>query len=200
MSKGQVTRRAILDDAVQVVSRLGFDGLSIGSLADQAGMSKSGLFAHFRSKEQLQLQTLEHARQKFIDVVVRPALASPNGEKRLCALFEHWRRWDHEALAGGCLFIAAAVELDDQPGPLRDALVRSEWEWLGLLAAVASSAVAKGEFRNGLDVEQFAFEVHGLMLSHHYASRLLLDAPAAAQRTSVALQRLLADARGRRPA
>jgi AcrR family transcriptional regulator len=194
VKKGQTTRDVILDDAVQVASRVGFAGLTIGVLADRAGLSKSGLFAHFGSKEDLQLATLEHARQRFVDVVVTPSLKSPSGEARLRAFFQNWRNWNDAELNGGCVFMAAAVEFDDQPGPVREALVSSEREWLGLLASVTRSVVAKGEFRDDLDVDQFVFEFHGLMLAHHHASRLLLSQAAADERTFVALNRLFADA------
>ncbi|MGH3332652.1 MAG: TetR/AcrR family transcriptional regulator [Nocardioidaceae bacterium] len=194
MGKGEDTRTAILDEAVQVASRVGFDGLSIGGLAEQTEMSKSGLFAHFRSKEQLQLQTLERARNRFVDVVVRPALASERGVVRVRALFDGWLRWAAEALEGGCIFVAAAAELDDRPGPLRDALVRNERDWLEMIATVAGSAVAEGDFRPDLDLDQFAFEVHGVMLAHHHASRLLRDAAAEA-RTRLAFESLVAAAR-----
>ena len=136
MRKGEATRATILDEAVQIASRTGFDGLSIGGLAEAVEMSKSGLFAHFRSKEQLQLQTMERARERFVDIVVRPALAGPRGEKRVRAVFDGWLTWSRQALDGGCIFVAAAVELDDRPGPLRDALVANERDWLELLATV----------------------------------------------------------------
>lgn len=194
MSKGRATRIAILDDAVQVASRVGFAGLSIGGLAEQTEMSKSGLFAHFNSKQQLQLQTLEHARQRFIDVAVRPALAAPRGERRVRVLFDGWHAWDSLALAGGCIFVAASAELDDQPGPLRDALVCSEHDWLELLATVAGTAVAEGEFRADLDTEQFAYEMHGIMLAHHHASRLMHD-ERADQRAFTAFESLVVAAR-----
>ena len=197
MSKGELTRAAILDEAVQLTSLVGFGALSIGQLADQVEMSKSGLFAHFRSKEQLQLQTMERAREKFVDIVIRPALAAPRGEERVRAVFEGWLGWARTALQGGCLFVAGAAELDDQPGALRDALVRNERDWLEFLATVAGTAVAEGHFREDLDVDQFAFEVHGVMLAHHHASRLLRD-PAAADRTSRAFESLVATSR--RPA
>jgi AcrR family transcriptional regulator len=128
--KGQLTHQAILDESVHLGSRLGLLGLSVGGLADEVEMSKSGLFAHFRSKQQLQLETLAHARQLFIDVVVRPTRSVPDGEQRLRALVEQWFGWA-DGSSGGCLFVAAAVELDDRPGPLRDALVASEREWRG---------------------------------------------------------------------
>lgn len=189
-----MTRSAILDEAVQIASLVGFGGLSIGQLADQVEMSKSGLFAHFKSKEQLQLQTLERAREKFVDVVVRPALAVSRGEKRVQAMFDGWTAWTRQALDGGCIFVAAAAELDDQPGQLRDALVRNERDWLEFIATVAGTAVAEGEFRDDLDLEQFAFEVHGVMLAHHHASRLLQDSNAD-RRTRRAFESLLAAAR-----
>ena len=114
-------------------------------------MSKSGLFAHFKSKEQLQLQTLEHGRQRFIDVTVRPALAVSRGEKRVRELFEGWLRWENEVVPGGCLFVTGSIEFDDQPGPMRDALVRDQRDWLDAVATVAEAAVSEGDFRADLD-------------------------------------------------
>ena len=175
MSKGSATKRAILDDALQVASQVGFTGLSIGHLASQTGMSKSGLFAHFGSMNQLQLQLLQRARERFVDSVVSPALAAPRGEARVRAIFDGWLRWSGSVLDGGCIFVVAAVELDDRPGDLRDALVQSERDWLELLANVAETAVSEGHFDSDLDTVQFAFEVHALMLGHHHASRLLED-------------------------
>jgi AcrR family transcriptional regulator len=182
--KGEETRRAILDEAIQVASQDGLRGLTIGQLAAHIEMSKSGLFAHFKSKESLQLEVLEYARQRFIDSVMRPAFAAPRGRKRLDTLFDHWLTWTNDELNGGCLFVAAASELDDRPGPVRDALVRSERDWLDSIATIAGTAVAEGEFRDDVDVEQFAYELHGIMLSHHHASRLLHDerAPERARR------------------
>ncbi|MET0864850.1 MAG: TetR/AcrR family transcriptional regulator [Nakamurella sp.] len=175
MRKGELTRTMILDDALQTVSQVGFGGLSIGKLAEQTEMSKSGLFAHFKSMDQLQLQVLQRARERFLDAVVRPALAAPRGITRVRAVFDGWLEWSNVALVGGCVFVAAAVELDDRPGELRDALVRAELDWLELLATVAGTAISEGDFRTDLDTEQFAFEVHSVMLGHHHASRLLRD-------------------------
>src|SRR6266540_2831671 len=115
MSKGRETKESILDAAVQVASRLGFTGLTIGQLAEETGMSKSGLFAHFRSKEQLQLQTLEHARTLFTDAVIRPALSVTRGEKRVRELFDRWLDWESDALQGGCIFVTGSIEYDDRP-------------------------------------------------------------------------------------
>jgi AcrR family transcriptional regulator len=175
MRKGELTRTMILDDALQTVSQVGFSGLSIGKLAEQTQLSKSGLFAHFKSMEQLQLQVLQRARERFLDAVVRPALVAPRGEPRVRAVFNGWLTWADVELVGGCVFVAAAVELDDRPGELRDALVRAELDWLELLATVAGTAISEGDFRPDLDTEQFAFEVHSIMLGHHHASRLLRD-------------------------
>jgi AcrR family transcriptional regulator len=194
MRKGEMTRTAILDEAVQIASRVGFAGLSIGQLADEVEMSKSGLFAHFRSKEQLQLQTLDRAAQKFVDIVIRPTLAAPRGERRVRALLDAWLDWTRETLEGGCIFVAASAELDDQEGPLRDALVRNELDWLELIATVAGTAVAEGDFREDLDPRQFAFEVHGVMLAFHHASRLLRD-ERAGERAGRAFESLLETAR-----
>ena len=124
MGKGDQTRDAILERAVRLASQVGLEGLTIGRLAGALDLSKSGLFAHFASKETLQVQTLERAAERFVEVVLRPALAEPRGEPRLRALFERWLRWPQEvSQPGGCIFVQAAVELDDRPGPARDRLV-----------------------------------------------------------------------------
>lgn len=198
MSKGELTKSAILDQAVHTASLVGFGGLSIGRLAESADMSKSGLFAHFQSKEQLQLQVLDRARRHFVDVVVRPALAARRGEVRVRTLLDGWLTWSGGFLDGGCIFVAASAELDDQPGELRDALVRSERDWLELLSSVAATAVDEGEFRSDLDTEQFAYEVHGVMLAHHHASRLLRD-ERAGERSRRAFESLVAAARQSHP-
>jgi AcrR family transcriptional regulator len=194
VGKGASTRTAILDDAVQVASEVGLSGLTIGRLAEHTHMSKSGLFAHFRSKEALELDVLEHARERFIDTVIRPALGVPRGESRVRALFDGWLSWMSDVLAGGCIFVAAAAELDDRPGPTRDALVRSERDWLELMATVAATAVTDGDFRADVDPEQFTYEMHGIMLAHHHASRLLRD-DRAGERTRRAFENLVAAAR-----
>lgn len=194
MGKGEATRTAILDDAIDIASKVGFGALTIGMLAEQSEMSKSGLFAHFKSKEQLQLQTLERARERFVDVAIRPALTAPRGETRVRALFDHWLRWATDTLSGGCLFVGASAELDDQPGPLRDALVRNEQDWLDIIAQVAQTAVSEGEFKPDTDVVQVAFDLHGITLAFHHASRLMHD-PRATERTRRAFENLLAAVR-----
>jgi len=190
VSKGEETRAAILDDAVAIASEVGFTGLTIGQLAEHTGMSKSGLFAHFRSKEALQLATLERARDRFTDIVIRPTLAAPRGAQRVRALFDRWLDWETESLSGGCVFVTATIEFDDQPGAMRDAVVRSQQDWMDFVATVAGAAVAEGDFRADLDTEQLAFTLQGLMLGYHHAARLMRD-PKALDHTRRALDQLL---------
>jgi AcrR family transcriptional regulator len=188
--KGQQTKAAILDEAVDLASRVGFNALTIGQLAESAGLSKSGLFAHFKSKEALQLDTLERGRERFTDLVVRPTLAAPRGIRRVRALVDHWLVWETEALEGGCLFVTASVEYDDQPGPMRDALVRNQRDWGEFIATVAGTAVSEGDFRADLDTEQFAFALQGLIYAYHHSARLLRD-PRARERLVAAVDQLI---------
>jgi AcrR family transcriptional regulator len=197
MPKGEETRRAILDHALQVATKEGLEGLTIGRLAQDLRLSKSGLFAHFRGKEELLLQVLETARARFVEQVVKPGLAAPRGESRVRALFESWLVWERSsALPGGCPFIAAAVELDDRPGPARDFLAQSQRDWLDVIANAARTGIREGQFHPDFDPEQFAYDLHGAMLSYHHLARLLRD-PSAETRVRRAFESLLA--RARRP-
>lgn len=175
MSKGQETKAAILDEAVGIASRVGFNALTIGTLAESTGMSKSGLFGHFKSKEALQLETLDRGRERFTDVVVRPTLTAPRGIARVRGLLDNWLVWETEALVGGCVFVTASVEFDDQPGPMRDALVRNQTDWAEFIATVAGTAISEGDFRDDVDTEQFAFTLLGIIYAFHHAARLLND-------------------------
>ena len=190
MSKGRQTRESILDAAVQVASRVGFNALTIGQLAAETGMSKSGLFAHFRSKEALQLATLEHAGRLFTDTTIRPALAVSRGEKRVRELFDRWLEWETSCLQGGCIFVTGSVEFDDQPGPMRDALLANQQDWFDVLATVVRTGITTGEFRDDIDPAQVAFSLHSLMLGYHHAARLLRD-ERAADHTRAAFETLL---------
>jgi AcrR family transcriptional regulator len=192
MGKGEETRTAILDEAAAQASRVGLGGLTIGSLAAQTQLSKSGLFAHFRSKEELQLRVLEHSRQRFTDTVIRPALRVPRGEPRLRDLFERWLEWDSRP--GGCLFVAAQMELDDQPGPVRDRLVSDQRDWIDTIAQVFRSGVTEGHFAADADPEQFASDLNGVMLGYHSNNRFFGD-PKARDRARFAFERLLDAAR-----
>jgi AcrR family transcriptional regulator len=190
-TKGDETRSTILDHALAAASRLGLEGLSIGSLAEAVGMSKSGLFAHFQSKEQLQLAVLESAVERFVATVVAPALRAPRGEPRLVELFDRWLAWEQAPfLPGGCIFVASANELDDRPGPLRDTLVAYQRDWLEALATAVRLGVEEGHFRADLDPRQAAYDLYAVILAYHHFSRLLRD-PQAEQRARDAFARLL---------
>jgi AcrR family transcriptional regulator len=191
MSKGEITRQQILDHAVAIASRVGLGGMTIGRLADDLNLSKSGLYAHFQSKEALQLKVLEAGADKFVNTVVRPSLRSPRGEPRLKALFENWLRWpDESSLQGGCLFVQVAAEFDDLAGPVRDKLVQLQKDWFDVIVNAARTAVSEGHFRADTDVELFAFEFYGVMLMFHHAERLLRD-PNAEPRARTAFESLL---------
>jgi AcrR family transcriptional regulator len=195
MRKGERTRQAILDRALELATTVGFEGLTIGRLAQDLRLSKSGLFAHFQGKEELLLRVLETARERFVEQVVRPALKAPRGEPRIRLLFERWLAWERSSeFPGGCPFIAAAIELDDRPGPARDYLVQAQRDWMEVLATSARAAVQEGHFREDLDVEQFAYEFHGVTLSYHHVARLLRD-PQAETRVRRAFEALLGASR-----
>lgn len=193
MGKGDQTRGTILDAALDVASTVGLEALSIGRLAERVGLSKSGLFAHFRSKEALQLEVLEHARADFIQGVVAPALGAPRGLPRLRALFDNWLAWGRGAPGreGGCVFLQAAAEYDDRPGEVRACLAASQRDWTGALERAAQQSVDEGHLAAGTDARQLAFELYGLMMSCHFHTRLL-DEASAADRAVAGFERLLA--------
>lgn len=195
MAKGTETRNTILEQAMATSSRLGLDGLSIGTLARDVGLSKSGLFAHFGSKEELQLEVISAGVEKFIEAVVKPALAAPRGEPRVRALFEGWLGWpEREDLPGGCPFMSAAYELDDRPGPVRDQFVIYQSQWLSAVARSATLAVDEGHFAKDLDAAQFAWEFQAILMAYHYYLRLLRD-DRARERAEQAFERLIRDSR-----
>jgi AcrR family transcriptional regulator len=197
VSKGEITRQSILEHAASLATQVGLEGLSIGKLATDLELSKSGLFAHFQSKEALQIEVVEFASARFIDTVVRPALAAPRGEPRVRALFDFWmRRPRDNKQTGGCFFVAASTELDDRPGPVRDRLVRTQRDWFDLIANTVRTAIKEGHFTGAVDPDQFAQELHGIMLGFHHAARLLAEAKAGA-RARKAFEALLE--RARRP-
>lgn len=196
-SKGQETRGRIVRAALDRSTVVGIEGLTLGDLAASLELSKSGLFAHFRSKEALQIAVLEEASERFAQLVVRPAMKAPRGEPRLRAFFARWLEWGRSE-PGGCVFVSATAELDDRPGPVRDELVRILRDLLAMLARAVDLAVEAGHFRSDVDPEQFAFEMHSLALGCHVRDRLLAD-PQAGARATAAFERLLAAARAPRP-
>jgi AcrR family transcriptional regulator len=175
-TKGARTRERIIDNALELASRDGLSGITIGALAEYVGMSKGGLFAHFGSKEELQLRVVEAAIERFRVDVVEPVLAVEPGVPRLRAALARWMDWDgHERLPGGCPFVAFAAELDEQPGGARDALVDGQARWMAFLARIVNEAVGAGDLRGTADATQFAFLLHGVLLSYHQATHLLRD-------------------------
>ncbi|HEX4335628.1 MAG TPA: TetR/AcrR family transcriptional regulator [Polyangiaceae bacterium] len=194
-SKGSDTRQRILEQALALASTTGIEGLTLGVLASSLELSKSGLFAHFRSREALQVAVLEVATERFREHVVIPALRAPRGEPRLRALITKWVEWGSAKFQpGGCIFIAAAAELDDRPGPVRDVLVKAQRDWFATISQAARSAVEEKHFRADVDPDQFAFEVYGIALSYHHHSRLMHQ-PNAFARAQVAFERLVASSR-----
>ena len=191
-TKGEQTRATILDAALAIASRLGVEGLTIGSLADATGMSKSGLFAHFGSREELQLAVLEHAAQRFGDRVLRPALKIDRGLPRMRALFERWLDWTNESgLPGGCIMISAAAEYDDRPGPIRDSVIAYQRLGASIEEKAVRLAMEEGHLRPDTDPEQIAFEMLGIVLANHNHRRLLGDKEAR-KRSLIAFEELIA--------
>lgn len=188
MRKGDHTRNSILDVAVRMARYSGISGLTIGTLAAAADMSKSGVYAHFKSKEALQLACMVHNGEYFVADVVKPALSKPRGLTRLHALIELWMRWYSQP--GGCLYMAAAAEFDDLPGPLNDKMVADQRDLWDTLTQIVSTAVSEGELRTDTDAQQIAQEVFGIMLSFNWMHRIV-SLPDASERTWVALDRLL---------
>lgn len=195
MRKGEQTRQQIVASALALASEIGLSAISIGALAERVGMSKSGLFAHFASKENLQLAILDDAVARFVAIVVAPALKQPRGEPRVRTMIDGWMRWvDQDFMPGGCIFMASAAEFDDQPGPARDRLVASQRDWNEALEQAIRIAVQEGHFRADLDPAQLAFEIFGMMDAYHFRRRLL-GTPDSERRARTAFDRLLKDAR-----
>lgn len=173
-SKGRATRERILGRAVQLASSEGLGGVTIGELARELELSKSGLFAHFQSKERLQVAVLEYAANRFAQTVVGPALRMPRGEPRVRAICNNWLSWAlSDDSPGGCLFVGAGAEFDDQPGFVRERLAQLQTMWFEFIAKAAALAVDEGHFKADLDPRQFAFELEGIYLGFHHAYRLL---------------------------
>lgn len=195
MQKGERTRQAILEQATNLASVVGLDGLSIGNLATHTGLSKSGLFGHFGSKENLQVETLKAASSLFKDRVVVPALAVERGVPRLNELFERWLSWDtNTGLEGGCIFITASAELDDKPGQARDFLVLRWREWNEVIRRIAEGAVERGHFRSDLDCTQFAYDLNNIFFGFQHAARLLGNEDAY-KRVRASFERLVRDSK-----
>jgi len=193
MGKGAETRDLILRRALDLASIEGLEQLTIGLLARTVGMSKSGLFAHFKSKEQLQLSVLQAATERFVREVIAPALREPRGEPRVQALFERWLGWE-ASFPGGCPYQTAIIEFDDRPGIVRDYLVETQRDWQDALTTAARIALEEGHFRKDLDPETFAFQFTCLALGYYQHKHLFRDGSSKA-RTRDAFEQLLESAR-----
>jgi AcrR family transcriptional regulator len=172
-AKGQQTKVAIVDAALGLATQLGLEGLSIGALAEIMRMSKSGVFAHFGSREELQMSVVREYHRRFEQDVFYPAMQSPRGLPRLRQLFENWVHRTSLEIDSGCIYISGAVEFDDRPGPVRDALAGSVDVWMQALRRAVSQARDAGHLRVDVDAAQLAFEIHGLILALHYEARFL---------------------------
>jgi AcrR family transcriptional regulator len=173
MSKGFDTQTAILRQALDLSSEIGLEGLTIGALAKRVGMSKSGLYAHFESKEDLQRHVLDAAAERLTRDLVKRVFSKPRGLPRVRAMFDFWLYWVEGEFSGGCPFISASFEFDDRKGPVRDNLVTHFNDVLGSIAKSAHIAVEEGHFRDDLDVDQFAFDFWATLLAYHHYVRLM---------------------------
>ena len=188
--KGQQTRAVILEAALGQASHMGLEGLSIGALAELTQMSKSGVFAHFGSREELQIAVIREYHTRFEEEVFFPAVSQPRGLPRLRALVEHWLRRVSVELDSGCIYISGAVEFDDRPGPVRDALASMVQAWQAALERAIRLSIEVGHLRTDTDTLQMLFEVHGLILALHHDARFL-RLPGAVDRARVGFERIV---------
>ena len=191
MHKGQQTKAAIVDAALGLATQIGLEGLSIGALAEVMHMSKSGVFAHFGSREELQISVIREYYTRFEEEVFYPALQHPKGLPRLKALFKNWMNRTSVEIDSGCLFISGAVEFDDRPGPVRDALAGSVKTWLTAMNRAVVQAKEAGHLAQDVDEHQMAFEIHGLILALHYDARFL-KTPGSVARANTGFVNILA--------
>lgn len=171
--KGELTRAAILEAALALSAREGIEALTIGLLAERMHMSKSGVFAHFGSREDLQIAVVQAYHQRFVAEVFQPAMQLPRGLPRLEALFGNWVRLATLEISQGCLYIGGAAEYDDRPGPVRSALIELVGIWREALLRASRQAVECGHLAPDTDAAQLVFEVCGLVLSLHHDARFL---------------------------
>jgi AcrR family transcriptional regulator len=191
MHKGQQTKSAIVDAALGLATQIGLEGLSIGALAEVMRMSKSGVFAHFGSREELQISVIREYHARFEEEVFYPALEKPKGMPRLKALFQNWMNRTSVEIDSGCLYISGAVEFDDRPGPVRDALAGSVQTWLAAIYRAVVQAKEAGHLASDADEQQVAFEIHGLILALHYEARFL-KTPGSVNRAKTGFTNILA--------
>ena len=171
--KGEKTKAVIVDAALGLATQIGLEGLSIGALAEVTGMSKSGVFAHFGSREELQISVVREYHARFETEVFYPALDTQRGMPRLQALFANWMKRTSIEIDSGCIYISGAVEFDDRPGPVRDAIASSVRTWLAAMDRAVRQAQELSQLQEAADPAQILFEIHGLILALHYEARFL---------------------------
>jgi len=191
-AKGQQTRSAIVEAALGLATHVGLEGLSIGAVAEVMQMSKSGVFAHFGSREELQISVVREYHQRFEEEVFFPAVAGPRGLPRLRALFANWMKRTSIEIEAGCIYISGAVEFDDRPGPVRDALASSVKTWLSAMNRAVVLAKKEGHLRADADEQQMTFEIHGLILALHYEARFL-KTPGSVDRALAGFERIVSE-------
>jgi AcrR family transcriptional regulator len=191
LQKGQQTKQAIVDAALGLSTQIGLEGLSIGVLAEVTRMSKSGVFAHFGSREELQISVIREYFMRFEQEVFYPALQEKAGLPRVQALFANWMKRVAVELQSGCIFISGAVEFDDREGPVRDALAQSVNTWLRALNRALVQAKGCGHLNADADEQQMAFEIHALILALHYEARFLKN-PGSIERANRGFANILA--------
>ncbi|MGA0609397.1 TetR/AcrR family transcriptional regulator [Caldimonas sp. KR1-144] len=192
LQKGQQTRAAILEAALGLASQIGLEGLSIGALAEVMQMSKSGVFAHFGSREELQISVVREYHNKFEEEIFMPAIREPRGLPRLRAMFERWVKRVSVEVDSGCIYISGAVEFDDRPGPVRDALVGMVRAWHQALEKAIRMAIDEGHLKADADPMQMLFEIHGLILALHHDARFMRNA-GALERAHRGFERIVSD-------
>ena len=173
MSKGFATKENILKSAFELTSKFGLEALSIGELAKSVGMSKSGLFSHFKSKEKLQIMVMDYASANFIKRVIRPAVKLERGEPRIRAIMDNWKAWSSSYLPGGCPFLSAIVEFDDRPGKVRDHIHKLQSAMIDTFERSVAIAIEEGHLKSDSDKEQLAYELYSNMIGFHIYNRLL---------------------------
>ncbi|WP_374664975.1 TetR/AcrR family transcriptional regulator [Ramlibacter sp.] len=190
LQKGQQTKAAIVDAALGLATQIGLEGLSIGALAEVTQMSKSGVFAHFGSREELQISVIREYHARFEDEVFYPAMSQQRGLPRLRAMFANWMKRTSVEIDSGCIYISGAVEFDDRPGPVRDALASSVLTWHAAMKRAIALAKVQGQLAPDVDEEQMLFEIHGLILALHYEARFL-KTPGSIARANAGFENIL---------
>jgi AcrR family transcriptional regulator len=189
MVREKDTKRAILEKALEMASHLSLETITIGGLAKELNMSKSGLFAHFQSKENLQLEILNYAGQNFTEEVIKPALKVERGIPRIKAIVSNWIKWGSKT-SGGCIFVDATTEFNNRRGNIQNVLFAQQKQWVNVLKRIGESAIKSGDINPDSDCEQFAYDLYSLVLGYYYYDQLLHD-PKIKQRHEKALDQIL---------